>query len=194
LRIESEILRDSILAVSGQLNPAMFGPAVRLPIQGEAILARNLKDPYPKDIQESDQTKRRTIYTFHKRVVPYPLLQAFDAPDASASCGRRVPTTVAPQALALLNDRTIRARAQDFAERLTREAGADVAARLQFGYRLALGRSPTTRELEASTQFVENQQTQRAARDSVSSEAAQREALADYCQALFNLNEFIYVD
>src|SRR5439155_5642113 len=100
-RIESEILRDAMLAVSDTLNPQMFGPAFKAPIAPEAIQARNMTDPYPKDLKDSPATHRRSIYMFHKRVVQHPLMQAFDGPDAQASCGRRVTTTVAPQSLAL---------------------------------------------------------------------------------------------
>ena len=74
----------------------------------DAMQARNVTNPYPQDAKDSAATRRRTVYMFHKRVVQYPLMQAFDAPDAQASCGRRENTTVAPQALALLNDRFVR--------------------------------------------------------------------------------------
>src|ERR1051325_11986257 len=96
--------RVAVLAVSGSLNEQMFGPAVKAPIPSEAIQARNMKDPYPKNLKDTPATHRRSIYLFHKRVVQHPLMQAFDGPDAQASCGRRENTTVAPQALALLND------------------------------------------------------------------------------------------
>ena len=194
LRIESEILRDSILAVSGQLNPRMFGPAFKAPLEPEAVQARNVKDPYPTDLKDMPETRRRSIYMFHKRVVQNPLMQAFDGPDASASCGRRINTTVAPQALALLNDRLIRARASDFAQRLANEAGEDPSACVQRGYQLALGRGPTPTELEASAHFIEAQTRTRVQRDKVPSPDARHAALSDYCQALFNLNEFLYVD
>src|SRR5262249_43191101 len=93
-RVESEILRDSILAVSGTLNPEMYGPAFKPPIAEEAIQARNVTNPYPKDAKDAEATRRRTVYMFHKRVVQYPLMQVFDGPDAQASCGRRENTTV----------------------------------------------------------------------------------------------------
>ena len=91
---------------------------------------------------------------FHKRVVQYPLMQAFDGPDAQASCGRREHTTVAPQALALLNDRFVRARADDFAARVLKEAGQEVDARVRYAWRLALAREPTGTELESSVAFL----------------------------------------
>src|SRR6185436_9839216 len=136
-RIEAEILRDAILAVSGTLNLKMLGPAVKAPVAAEAIQARNMKDPYPKDVQDAPATRRRSVYMFHKRVVQHPLMQAFDGPDAQASCGRRENTTVAPQALALLNDHFVRARALDLAKRLQAEGGTESEGQIQLAWRLA---------------------------------------------------------
>ena len=194
-RIESEILRDSILAVSGTLNSEMFGPAVKGPIASEAIQARNMKDPYPTDIKDTPATRRRSVYMFHKRVVQSPLMQAFDGPDAQASCGRRVTTTVAPQALALLNDRFIRARAEDLARRLTKEAGDETAAQVRQAWRLALSCEPSAGELKSATEFIQARSAQRSTRDGEKADAgARHQALTDFCQAVFALNEFIYVD
>src|SRR5256885_2447563 len=152
--IEAEILQHSLLACSCTLNPEMFGPAVKLPIAPEAIQARNMTDPYPKDLKDTQATHRRSIYTFHKRVVQYPLMQAFDGPDAQASCGRRETTTVAPQALALLNDPFIRARAIDFAKRVENETGQETQAQVRRGWQLALGREPSADELKSSAAFI----------------------------------------
>src|SRR5207247_10723184 len=153
-RLEAEILRDAMLAVSGTLNPQMFGPAVKAPIPPEAIQARNMKDPYPTDIKDAPAKRRRSAYMFHKRVVQNPLMQAFDGPDAQASCGRRENTTVAPQALALLNDKFVRARAIDFAERVGHEAGVEPEAQVRLAWRLALGREPSGSEVESGTAFI----------------------------------------
>jgi hypothetical protein len=190
-RVESEILRDTMLAVSGTLNPQMFGPAVKAPVAPEAVQARNVKDPYPKDVKDTPATRRRSVYLFHKRVVQHPLMQAFDGPDAQASCGRRENTTVAPQALALLNDTFVRARAMDFAQRVEKEAGAEPGAQVRFAWRLAFGRAPSTAELTSGTNFLKAQARQRSTREPGQ---AQTLALADFCQAIFALNEFIYVD
>ena len=192
-RIEAEILRDAMLEVSGTLNPKMFGPAVKGPIVPEAIQARNMKDPYPKDIKDTPATRRRSVYLFHKRVVQNPLMQAFDGPDAQASCGRRENTTVAPQALALLNDRFVRARAADFAARVVNEAGPDPEAQIRRAWRIALGREPSKDEREAALFFLNSQIEKRSERDTQGSKA-QELALADVCQAVFAMNEFIYVD
>jgi hypothetical protein len=194
-RLESEILRDAILSVSGALNFEPFGPAFKPPIPAEAMLARNTKDPYPQDAVDSRATRRRSVYLFHKRVVQHPLLQAFDGPDAAVSCSRRNQTTVAPQALALLNDPFIRDRSADFAQRLLADCGPKAEAWIDRGFQLALSRPPTGVERAAALRFLEQQLQRRGAREPSQAPAAvRRQALADFCQALFSLNEFIYVD
>ena len=122
-------------------------------------------------------------------------LTSFDGPDAAVSCGRRINTTVAPQALALLNDAFLRDRAVDFARRLLTESGKKPEDWVDRGYRLALSRPPSETERLASLQFLRSQAEHRAGRDrSFSPEGIQLQALTDYCQALFSLNEFVYVD
>ncbi len=152
-----------------------------------------MKDPYPKDLKDTPATRRRSVYMFHKRVVQHPLMQAFDGPDAQASCGRRENTTVAPQALALLNDRFVRARAADFAARVTKEAGPEPKAQIRLAWRLALGREPSSDELQSSAAFLDGQIKKRLTRDDGTEDQRQL-ALTDFCQAVFAMNEFIYVD
>lgn len=195
LRLEAEALRDSMLTVAGTLNPKMYGPSFKPPIAAEAMQARNVKDPYPRDVEDSPENRRRTVYLFHKRVVQYPLLQAFDAPDAQQSCGRRMNTTVAPQALALLNDPFVRLRAQEFASRLTSEAPDGVDSRIALAFELSLGRPPSPSELSETKTFLADQAEARRKRDvKLSPEEADRLALVDFCQTVFALNEFVYVD
>lgn len=192
-RVEAEVLRDSMLAVSGTLNPAMFGPAVKAPIVPEAIQARNMKDPYPKDIHDTFPTHRRSIYIFHKRVVQQPLMQAFDGPDAQASCGRRENTTVAPQALALLNDSFVRNCATAFTDRALKNNSNNVEDQARWIWRETFSREPSARETAESVAFINQQLAKRAARNDQTADA-QKLALTDFCQAIFGLNEFIYID
>ncbi len=194
-RIESEILRDGMLAVSGTLNHKMFGPAFKAPVAPEAIQARNMKDPYPRDLKDTIATRRRSIYMFHKRVVQQPLMQVFDGPDAQASCGRRENTTVAPQALALLNDKFVRARALDFARRVEKEGGMRIESQVRLAWRLALGREPSATEMESGTAFLHAQLHRRSTREPKELGSDPKHlAWADFCQAIFAMNEFIYVD
>jgi hypothetical protein len=194
-RLEAEAIRDAVLAVSGTLNAEAYGPAFKPSIPQEAMLARNTKSPYPSDVPDTTATRRRSVYMFHKRVVQHPLMQVFDAPDASTSCGRRSNTIVAPQALALLNDPFLRVRAVDFAKRILSERGLDRAAWIAECLKLAIGRAPSDSELRVSLDFLENQISKRLAKHPNASEDENRlQALADYCQGVFCLNEFIYVD
>jgi mono/diheme cytochrome c family protein len=194
-RLEAEALRDALLAVGGTLNTQMYGPAVKAPIPADAMVARNIKTPYPTNIPDTPAVRRRSVYLFHKRVIPHPLLQAFDAPDAQQCTGRRANTTVVPQALTLLNDPFVRARAADFAARLLKESGEDPASCVEGAYRLAFSRAPTKVEKTAGVEFLAAQERERSSRQSKAAPAEIRQAaLTDYCQVLFGLNEFIYVD
>jgi hypothetical protein len=194
-RLEAEVLRDAILAVSGTLNPQPFGPAFKPPIPREAMQARNAKDPYPLDARDTPETRRRSVYMFHKRVVQHPFMQAFDAPDSAVTCARRDNTTVAPQALALMNDAFVRDRAADFARRLIADRGGKPEAWVAWAFSLALSRGPSATENAASLEFINRQIERRAARDKSAAPAeVQVQALADFCQTLFGLNEFTYVD
>lgn len=194
-RLEAESLRDAMLAVSGTLNPRIHGPAFRSPIPADAMVARNLKTPYPADVRDDAASHCRSVYMFHKRVIPFPLFQAFDAPDAQQCAGRRNVTTVAPQALAMLNGPFVRARAADFAERLRKDAGDDPAKQVDRAFLLAFARPPSAVERDAGIDFLAQQRKGRAEREpKAAASDIERSALTDYAQALFGLNEFIYVD
>jgi hypothetical protein len=124
---------------------------------------------------EADRN-RRSVYVAVKRNLRYPLLSAFDAPDATETCGRRFVTTTAPQALMLLNDRLVQDIARKFAERVQREAGSDPDAIVTHAFRLALARAPDETERAALRRFLE------------------RGSVVDLCHAIVNLNEFLFVD
>ncbi len=203
-RIEAESLRDSMVQATGKMDLSMYGPADRPPIAEEAMAARNLKSPYTSKEIPAVDSYRRSVYLYHKRVIPYPLFQAFDRPDATQSCARRDNTIVAPQALAILNDQTVRMYARDVALRIFGETGvskeldenADVSEE-SFGMlvdqamQIVLGRSPSLPERNTSVHFMKNQWENRKNREPNS---ALEDTLTDYCQSLFGLNEFVYVD
>ncbi|MCA8997377.1 MAG: PSD1 domain-containing protein [Planctomycetaceae bacterium] len=194
-RLEAEALRDTMLAAAGTLNHQMYGPSFKPPIAPEAMQARNVKSPYPRDVKDGPENRRRSVYLFHKRVIQYPLMQAFDAPDAQVSCGRRMNTTVAPQALALLNDPFVRLRAEELARRVASESGDNLDARLRRAFLLTVSREPEADELTSLQEFVRNQMRSRRQREkNIDDDTLSRAALTDLCQSLFGLNEFIYVD
>lgn len=198
-RLEAEILRDAMLAVSETLNLQAGGPGFKPYIAPEANLARNIQgEGYPKDAKDDASTRRRSVYMFHKRLIPYPMFQAFDRPDLMTSCARRQNTTVAPQAMVILNDRFVRTVARDFATLLVQRRNGnsdsediDLAAIVEDAFETSFARLPSDNEIETSVQFIKAQTETRTARGE---QDPQIEALTDYCQSLFGLNEFIYVD
>ena len=165
-RLEAEAIRDAMLSVSGLLDPTPFGPGTL--------------DP---------SMRRRSLYFTVKRSHLVPILALFDAPDALQGLGQRSSTTVAPQALAMLNNPQIRSYAQAFARRVRPDDATPLPRALDQAYRLALARPPTPDELADAMAFLDDQS--RAYRASGKPDPGPS-ALADFCQALMSLNEFIY--
>ena len=179
-RLEAEPLRDSLLAVSGQLNRQAGGPGVRLPLPPEiaALQYKGSWQAHPDPLQHN----RRSIFLFVKRNNRPPLLSNFDTPGTMVSCGRRNQSSHAGQALTLLNSPELDRQARAFASRLETDAGRAPVAIVQRAYRLALGRPPSPDELSLGRDFLET------------GEGPFAETLSDFCLVLFNLDEFLYVD
>jgi hypothetical protein len=161
-RLEGEAVRDSILAVSGLLDPTMYG--------------RGTLD---------ENSQRRSIYFTVKRSQLVNSMVVFDAPEPLTSQGSRPSTTVAPQALLLMNSPQVRTWAKAFARRLEKESKVknpdDLAPIIQRAYAMALSRQPRADELKAATSFI---------RQGLA--AGREQALTDFCQTLLALNEFAY--
>ena len=177
-RLDGEALRDACLAVSGQLNLKAGGPSVFPDLPAELKIPA--KDWKPS--AEAGERNRRSVYVFVKRNLRYPLFALFDSPDRCESCSRRFSTTTAPQALALLNDPTMLALARSLAQRVAKEAGPEPEARIERLFLLTLSRKPTTEDAAVMKGYLDRQQ------------GADIDSLVDLCHAVFNLNEFLYVD
>ncbi len=177
LRLEAEAQRDALLAVAGMLDPALYGPAVKEALPPEARAGRD-KDVIPRPTTVGDGPWRRSVYLFCKRSAPLPLIDVFDGPTPSASCGRRLQSTVATQALILMNDAFVRRLARGFAERIRRDAGDDPGAQVRLAIRLAFSRPSTADEDALALRFL----------------TANPGGLTDFCHVLFTTNEFTYVD
>jgi hypothetical protein len=140
--------------------------------------------------------RRRSIYFTVKRSELVPMMQVFDAPEALSSMGDRTSTTIAPQALLLLNNPNVRTDARAFAARLLTALDRSTADAVRSGYRIALCRDPQPAELEDSIAFIEHQRAlhDSDARATTNKSDARVSALLDFCQVLMCLNEFVYVD
>ncbi len=144
-RLEVEAIRDSMLAVSGRLNPKMYGPAMFPFIPPEALAGNS--DPnsiWP--VYDESKASRRTVYAFIKRSLVVPMIEVLDLCDTTKSSAKRAVTSVAPQALTLFNGRFVNEQAAHLAGRLEKEAGNESARQIALVYLLALCREPTYAE------------------------------------------------
>ncbi len=181
-RLTAEQLRDSLLAVSGLLTNKTDGLPVWPDLPPEVLQANpavlddnelHTKGWYPSPAAEQHA---RSVFLIEKRGVAVPFMETFDLPGNSTSCPRRNRSTVAPQALSLLNSPLAVSAAKAFAERVAREAGSDRKAQVERVFALALERKPADDELAACLKLLESR------------------SLVELCRVCLNLNEFVYID
>jgi cytochrome c553 len=174
-RLDSDSLRDSVLAVAGTLNLKMGGVGVIPPLTREEIPAARFPNLWPANPDPAEHN-RRSVYLQMKRSLTLPILQIFDAPDTATSCPRRERSTVAPQALALMNSEFTVAQAEQFANRIKKKAGDSPEAQVETGWKIGFGRAPTSEERQIAFDYLS------------------RNSLPRLCLLFFNMNEFVYVD
>jgi hypothetical protein len=179
-RLDAEALRDAMLAVSGEIDPAMYGPYVPTTRLDDGSVA-------PKD--DTPGAMRRSLYLEHRRTQMPSLLETFDAPIMVTNCSRRQPSTVPLQSLALLNSEFVLARAEALADRLAREAGDPIECRLSHAFLLVYARGPRDDERAAAQEFLTTQ-------GALYAENPDRDRLVwrDLCQMLLASNPFLYVE
>jgi len=165
-RLEAETIRDSLLAVSGTLDTTPFGPG-------------------SLDLNH----KRRSIYFFVKRSKLIPMMMLFDAPDSLQDLALRPTTTIAPQALLMMNSNIVRGYADALAIKVLKDAGTGVEEQVNRAYQLVLSRNAKPLELKEGIEFIKEQEGFYKA-----DKKPESLALADFCQALFSLNEFVFLD
>ena len=192
-RLDAEELRDTLLLASGKLSLQRFGPAVPVIAQGDGIFVA----------AENHGERRRSIYVQKRRTEPLTLLSTFDRPAMSPNCIDRSESTVAPQALHLMNNQVIQQLAVAFADRLCQEPHATTDDLLEHACRMTLGRTanPEERMLFASMQnelttawltAIETQQPDLT--EDQKTQLAHRRALETVCHALFNSASLLFVD
>jgi hypothetical protein len=207
-RLEGETIRDAMLTAAGTLNRDLGGPMVRVPLEPEVydlIFTEGEPDglwPITTDIR---QHSRRSLYLFAKRNVRQPLLEAFDQPDRLTPCADRAVSTFAPQALILMNGPFARAQSRALAASLIGECADNRDELIGSAYRRCFTRRPSPDERQIAREFLKEQteiiRDRLRSRQKVAlpanlpgdADPATAAALADFCLALFNSNEFVYV-
>jgi hypothetical protein len=178
-RFDAEMVRDAALSVSGTLSPEAGGRPVKIPIEPEVynlIFTEYERDGLWPVNPDRNVQNRRGIYLYNKRSVRLPLFTAFDQPDAITSCPVRPVSTHALQALSLFNSSFMQEVSQAFAARLETTCGSNRACQINSAWLLALSRKPRPGENQLAVKFFKSGGT-----------------LPDFCLALFNRNEFLYV-
>jgi hypothetical protein len=184
-RLSGEEIRDSLLAVTGELNLKMYGPGVYPEIPREVMLGQS-KPGYGWEKSPPEEQNRRSVYVHMKRSLLLPILESFDAAEMDRTSPVRFATTQPTQALGMLNGAFLNSQAETLAKRLCREAGDDLEKQVRLGLTLVLSRPASDAEVKRGIALVRELKEQ----DSLSQEAA----LKSFCLVALNLNEFIYLD
>jgi mono/diheme cytochrome c family protein/chaperone required for assembly of F1-ATPase len=182
-RLDAEVIRDALLAVSGRLDETMYGPSVA------AYLTPFMEGRgRPRQSGPLDGGGRRSIYLRVRRNFLNPMFQAFDYPTPFTTIGRRSASNVPAQALALLNGELVNQLAALWAKRLLDEGPGDSEARIDRLYAEAFSRQPTEDERRAMSGFVVEQMKLYGAHES-----NDPRPWTDLCHVLINVKEFIYI-
>jgi hypothetical protein len=187
-RLDSEVIRDTILAVSGRLDRTMGGPPVLLEARPDGMVI--LSD---KGLPNPSAKRKRSVYLLARRAYNLSLLTVFDQPLVAVNCPRRDASAVPLQSLMMLNDSFLLEQAGYFADRVARTAGTTGEKPIQLAYRLALGRQPSAVEARLCADLLSRQAALYKAAKLPVGEAEQK-ALVQLCHTLFNTSEFLYAE
>ncbi len=172
-RLEAEVLRDTIMAVSGGIDLTVGGPPI-FPFVPEEVLKTSEKGVWHNQPDGPD-VWRRSVYVYRRRSLGFPFFDTFDLPDQNQTAASRNVTTVATQALTLMNNQFVLGQAELFASRLEQAAPGNLDQQVDLAYRIALTRTPTAEEALVAKALVAEQ------------------SLLDLTHVILNLNEFLYL-
>ena len=188
-RMEAEAVRDSMLSVSGLLNPQMGGPGVFPPVPNGVLteLSATAVAGGWKTEKDPAQTNRRSVYVFVRRNLRYPMLQEFDSANTFESAHVRNNTVTPAQSLDLLNNDLMIDWARAFAGRVLGDVPtSNVERQVARAFTLAYGRDPAADELKLSVAFLDSQ--------AAIAKGGWSSAFVDLCQMLLSSNEFLYIN
>ena len=188
-RLDAESLRDAMLLASGTLNHQAEGPGISPPLP--QALVKTLKSGQWKTSTDTAEHYRRSIYIFARRNLRYPLFATFDRPAANCSCATRTPSTTALQSLLLLNSDFTLDLSKRLASHCSDQHPENPKPQIREIFQRVFARLPSSREELACDDFL-LRQTAMAKQEGSRNPALT--ALTDLCRALFNSNEFLYID
>ena len=187
-RMEAEVVRDALLSVAGQLDLTPYGSPDGVTEQPDGLITSS----------RTAAGWRRSIFVLQRRTKIPTLLENFDAPQMGPNCLERSESTVAPQALHLLNNAMVHDLARHFADRVTTVLAdqliAEPQAQIREVYRLALSRNPTLEEQDAAIVALGQLREHWRKKADATDDSAARNALGSFCHAIMNSAEFLYID
>lgn len=187
-RLDAEQLYDALVSVAGRLDGTCFGPADNVHARADGLITPD----------GTAKGWRRLIYVKQMRKQLPTHLENFDFPQMNPNCLQRRDSTVAPQALHLMNNGMVEQLARHFAQRVQRDSGDDSTRQLELIYSIALGREPTGEEkaigLESLSKLSAHWAAQLAMRGVTDKRLAESNALATFCHAIINSAGFLYLD
>lgn len=199
-RLESEAVRDALLAISGKLNLTLYGPPV--PVMedevGQIVIGKENLDGERKPGQSiplQGAEFRRSAYVQVRRSRPLGVLETFDNPAMVPNCEQRGVSNVAPQSLLFMNSGLVVEHSEHFAARVLDLVGADPHAQIRLAWQMAFSTAPSEHDVEAAAEFLRKQTTlfqESPAKPKDTS--AEMLALSSFCQALLSSNRFLYVE
>ena len=184
-RLSAEELRDSILAVNGQINLKVGGPSV-FPVIPKEVLAGQSRPGSGWNVSAPPERVRRSIYIHVKRSLSVPLLENHDMADVDQTCPVRFNTTVPAQALGLLNSQFMSEQAEEFAKCVREEAGEKDGDRVALALSRVTQREPTEKEIQRGVSLLNSLRDEH--------KMSEEQALKYFCLVALNLNEFVYLD
>ena len=200
-RLESEVLRDSLLSLSGQLQQKMGGPAAPVSLDNvgqRVVVSRTQYDPSGRllrDVESVGEDKyRRTIYIQERRSLPLGILVPFDIPTLNPNCTKRTVSNNAPQSLQMMNDPFVIEQVNAIAVRLIDEVGDDIPGQIARAWRLIIGKSPSKFQMENAIALLSDLEFELRSEGDDDAPTTHQKALAQLCQALVASNGFLYVE
>ena len=190
-RLDAEEIRDAMLVVAGKLNPARpQGSAAK---DLKVIEMRNNGPEAKQIIDQANASQERSVYLPLVRTLVPTCLEVFDFAEQGMVTGSRDATTVAPQALYLLNDPFVIKQSLNLAERIHQKSDLDDSQRIHLAYRLTLARKATASEIERAKIYLTEYEADVRKEEKKSAVSARTAAWASYCQALLASAEFRFV-
>jgi hypothetical protein len=183
-QLDAEVIRDSILSATGELQTELGGPPVLLFSRPDGLVAID-----EKRLSHPSERNRRSVYLLFRRAYNLSLLTVFDEPFIATTCAQRNTSAVVSQSLTMLNDEFLFQQADLLAGRVAGEVGLDQSRQIERAFRLVLARLPNDRERDWCLEFLADQSRLVQAAD-----PTDLRPMSQLCRALFNTSEFLYAE